>query len=232
MPNSSRTQLLYKQIFDLFPLQARNALYAKAEYRNYRRGEVVFRRDDEGSYMGGVMSGRLKATVSSREGKQMLVTLIEKGELFGEVSMFDDMPRAVDVVVESDCTLIIIHRDDLMPLLRAHPDAMIGVSRMLCHRIRMYIHTLELVALQSLAAKLGRFLLRLAREHGVEREDGSVVISPRLSQAEIGQQLACSRESVNKQLGIFTDLGLLALDGDEIILLNIDGLKQAIRPIS
>jgi CRP-like cAMP-binding protein len=181
--------------------------------------------------MGGVMSGRLKATVSSREGKQMLVTLIEKGELFGEVSMFDDLPRAVDVVVESDCTLIIIHRDALMPLLHAHPEAMIGVSRMLCHRIRMYIHTLELVALQGMTAKLGRFLLRLARDHGIER-DGAIVITPRLSQAEIGQQLACSRESVNKQLGVFADLGLLAVEGDEILLLNIDGLKQAIRPIS
>ena len=93
--------------------------------------------------------------------------------------------------------------------------------------MRLYLRTMELIALQNLPVRLGRYLLGLARDYGTEK-DGKVVITAKLSQAEIGQQLAASRESVNKQLHVFADQGLLSLDGNDIVLTDIEGLKQAI----
>jgi CRP/FNR family cyclic AMP-dependent transcriptional regulator len=230
MPLSPRKFLQYSQVFELLPLNMRNAIYAGAEYRDFRQGEYIFRVGDNGTFMAGLLSGRLRMGIRSLEGKEMLITMVERGELFGEMSILDDMPRAVDVIAETDCRLIIIKREDFLPALRASPDAMLGLIRITCYRMRLYLQIMELIALQSLPVRLGRYLLRLARDYGTE-EGGNIVITARLSQAEIGQQLASSRESINKQLHDFAAKGLLSLSGSTIVLNDIDGLKKAITYI-
>jgi len=227
MPLSSRKFLQYSQVLELFPLQQRNRIYAVAEYKDFRSDTPVFKKGEDGSFMAGVMSGRLRMSVHSKEGKEMLVTMVEKGELFGEMSVLDESPRAVDVISETDCTLMIIKRDDFIPILRESPDAMMGLLKLTCHRMRLYLQTMELVSLQSLPVRFARYLLRLARDYGTER-DGHIVISARLSQLDIAQQLACTRESINKQLSSFADKKLLALEGDDIVLLDVAGIRQAI----
>ncbi|MDR3450828.1 MAG: Crp/Fnr family transcriptional regulator [Alphaproteobacteria bacterium] len=227
MRASSRKFLQYGKIFELFPLALRNTIYAKAEYREIHPGDYVFRVGEEGPFMACLASGRLRMSVTSREGKELLITMVEKGELVGEMSILDDKPRAVDVMAETDCTLMIVKRDDFLPILRTCPDAMIALIRITCYRMRRYLHTMELIALQDLPVRLGRYLWRLALDYGVEK-DGEIVIAARLSQAEIGKQLAVSRESVNKQLHHFASLGLLSLKGTTITLHDVEGLKRAI----
>lgn len=226
MSTSPRKLLQYNDLFEQFPPQVRQAFYAKARPQPYKAGEYVFRNGDEGPYyMAAVMSGRLRMSVHSLEGKEMLITMVERGEIFGEMSVFDNSPRAVDVVAETDCTCLIIMRDDFIPLVSAYPDVLLGIMKMMCHRMRLYAHTLELIALQNLPGRFARYLLRLAKDYGVE-QDGKIRIQAGLSQADIGQQLATTRESINKQLKIFVTRGYIAVDGDVITLLDIPGLKE------
>jgi CRP/FNR family cyclic AMP-dependent transcriptional regulator len=227
MHSAPRKFLQYNQVFEHFPLNIRNAIYAKAEYKQFRPGDYVFKVGDDGQFMAGVMSGRLRMSMKSLEGKEMLITMVNRGELFGEMSILDEMPRAVDVIAETDCTLIVIKHDDFIPLLRASPDAMLALIRVTCYRMRRYLHVMELIALQSLPVRLGHYLLRLAHDYGTEK-DGKIVISANMSQATIGQHVAISRESVNKQLHDFAEKGLLSLSGSDIVLNDVEGLKKAI----
>ncbi len=230
MPLPARRLLQYKELFELFPVGVRNTVYSMAEPKTVRAGEYVFHNGDEGPfYMAAVMSGRLRMSVHSLEGKEMLITMVEPGEIFGEMSLLDNSHRAVDVIAEVDCTLLIIWQEDFMPVLTQHPPVMLSIMRMMCHRMRLYAHTLELIALQSLPAKFVRYLLRLSRDYGIEK-DGKIIIRANLSQAEMGNQLATSRESINKQLRIFITRGYIAMDGDDIVLLDIPALKKEILP--
>src|SRR6185437_8398882 len=115
----------------------------KAEYREFRKGEYVYKIDEDGQFMAGVASGRLRMSIKSLEGKEMLVTMINRGELFGEMSILDELPRAVDVQAETECRLIMIRRDDFLPLLRHCPDAMLGLIRITCFRMRRYLQIME-----------------------------------------------------------------------------------------
>jgi len=231
MSLSPRKFLQYSQALEAFPLNVRNAIYARSEYRDYKNGDYIFRSGDEGPYfMAGVMSGRLRMGVRSQEGKEMLFTMVEKGEVFGEMSVLDELPRAVDVMATTDTTLMIMKRDDLLPHLRTCPEAMLSLFRITCYRMRLYIHTMELLALQNVTKKLGRYLLRLGRDYGVEK-DGTLVISSHLSQADIGLQLGVSRESINKQLNTFAEQGFLRHSSDEIVLCDIEGLKRSIAAV-
>ncbi|MDX2027790.1 MAG: Crp/Fnr family transcriptional regulator [Alphaproteobacteria bacterium] len=225
--NTARKVLQYNHVLELFPLRLRNELYAKAKYQDFKQGSYIYRRRDEGTFMVGVMNGRLRLSLSSPEDKEILVTMIERGEMVGEMSVIDGLPRATDLIADSDSTLMVIQRDDFIPLLLSSPEAMLGMMRTDCHRRRRYINTIELMALQSAPLKVAGYLLRLARDYGVEK-DGGLHIDARLSQIDMARQLACSRESVNKQLAALVEKGLVSLDGDVVILNDIEGLRQVV----
>jgi len=213
-----------------FSLDLRNKIFAGAIYKDLKPNTYVMRQGEEGDFMACVMSGRLRMSITCREGREMLVTMVERGELFGEMSILDGQPRALDVITETECTLMIIKKDDFIPILRSSPDAMMGLLNMTCYRMRLYLKTLELVSLQNLPVRLGRYLIRLATDYGKEVE-GRLVISARLSQMDMAHQLACSRESINKQMSVFAEMNLLAMENENIILLDIEGLKRAIAPV-
>jgi len=231
MPLPSRKSLQYSQVLDCFPLAVRNAIYAKSEYRDLKKGDYIFRDGDEGPYfLGALMSGRMRVEIKSREGKAFLLTMIEKGELFGEMSVFDELPRAVDIVADVHSTVMIIKRDDFIPMVLTCPEAILNLFKIACRRKRVYVRRVELLALQNVKQKLGRHLLHLAQDYGKE-EGSSVVINARLSQADMGQQLGITRESVNKNLNAFAKKGLISYTNETITLLDVRGLKQCIRPV-
>jgi CRP-like cAMP-binding protein len=230
MPLGPRKFLQYSQVLDCFPPAVRKAIYAKAEYRTYKKGEYIFHDGEPGPYfLAGVMSGRLRVNIRSREGKTLIATMIEKGELFGEMSVFDDLPRAHDVVAETESTVMKIMATNFIPQMLACPDATLALFRIASRRKRHYVRMVELLALQNVKQKLGRHLLHLAQDYGTEK-NGAIVIKARLSQADIGSQLGITRESVNKNLNAFADLGLLAYKNETITLLDPKGLKEAIYP--
>ncbi len=230
MPLPPRSSLQYSKVLDCFPLQVRNAIYAKSEYRDYKKGDYVFRDGDEGPYfIGAVMSGRLRVEIKNREGGSILATLIEKGELFGEMSVFDGLPRAHDIVAEEPSTVMCIMGDDFIPQMLTCPEAILGLFKISCRRKRHYVRMVELLALQNVKQKLGRHLLHLAQDYGTT-ENGVVVINARLNQGDIGLQLGISRESVNKNMNAFAEQGLLTYSNETIRLLDVKGLKNAIYP--
>ena len=90
---------------------------------------------------------------------------------------------------------------------------------------------IELLAMQSAPIKVAGYLLRLARDYGAEK-NGDIHINANLSQIDMARQLACSRESVNKQLASLVEKGLVEFDSDVIVLKDIEGLKRVVTPLN
>jgi len=217
-------RLQYHDFFKLFPPQVRADLFNKAVYKSYNAGDAVYRRGDTDVFMGVVMSGRLRVSMTTTDGKGVLLGLVERGEVFGETALMDGLPRTADAHAEDETTLMIIKHEDFIPALMANPEAMFGIIKMLCHRLRLFIDTIDLIALQNLPMRLARYLLRLAGEYGTIDENGRIVIRAGLNQTAIGQQLATSRESINKQLKIFVTQGFITMHGEEITITNPEEL--------
>lgn len=218
-------RLRYHEFFSLFPAELRRVILSKAITKIYQPGQMVYQRGDTDAYMGVVVSGRLRMSMNASDGRGVLLGLVESDEVFGETTLLDGLPRTTDAYAEAETILMIIRSQDFLPALQTNPEAMFGVIRMLCHRLRLYVDTIDLIALQNLAQRLARLLLRLAGDYGQE-ENGLIVIKAKLNQLSLGQKLATSRESVNKQLKAFAAEGFIAVHGDEITLLNVQAIHN------
>jgi CRP-like cAMP-binding protein len=216
--------LQHNEFFGLFPSHVRTQLMNKAETRLYKAGKIIFKRGEEGPWMAAILAGRVRISLESHD-KKMLLSMFERGEIFGERALLDGLPRGADAFAEEDTTLLIIKRDEIVPLLHQYPDTMFSFIKILCNRLLRYTDTMELYTLESLPTRLASYLLFLASTHGQDI-DGKRVIRAGLNQSDLAQKLAASRESINRQLKAFETQGFIHLRGHEITLLEPTKLEQ------
>ena len=96
--------------------------------RRVQRGATIFSKGDPGTGLLGVVSGAVKVSVASAEGKDIVLNIFHEGEIFGEIALLDGRPRTADATAMADCELIIIERRDFVPFLQDHPDVTLKFS--------------------------------------------------------------------------------------------------------
>jgi len=199
---------------------------SKARLRRYPSGETIFQRDDPGDFMGVVCSGRVRIVLYSEDGKEVLLNLVEAGEVFGELAMLDGQQRSADALADGVCELLLFHRNDILPVLEQNPGIAVKFSMHLTRLLRLNNDRIEALVFMPLPARLAKILLHLAQRYGQTTSQG-VLISDDLNQSDYGQMIASSRESVNKQLRQWQLDGILECSKDGILIKDFPALMRA-----
>ena len=207
-----------------------DALAELTSERQVARDGVVVRRGDPDSSLLILVHGRLRAGAMSSDGREVTIGLMEPGAVLGEIALLDGRPRSMDVAAMLDSLLLQVDRASFLPFLRARPDLMLRLMSLLCDRLRRASAAFEDVALAPLPARLARLLLTLAGTHGVPSGTG-VRLRLRLSQRDIGAQVAATRERVNKQLRQWHEAGILAEEDGQLILRQPEALRALVDPL-
>ncbi len=125
--------------------------------------------------------------------------MLGPGETLGEMSPLDGESCSAYASAQEDCVLLVIERGQFLRMLRTNADLCLRLLAILTGRLRRSNAALEDIALLDLPARLGRLLLRLARDYGVPEGRGTR-IEVKLSQKDLSTPVGSSREKVNKQL--------------------------------
>ncbi len=221
-------RLVYNDWFGLFPYHIRTQLFNKAEARQTKAGKPIFQKGEDGPWLIAITSGRVRICLHTEDGREMLISMAERGEICGERAVFDGLPRSGDAIAEEDTAYLVFKREDLMPALYSYPDAMMYLVKILSVRLVRYMNTMELYAMQSLPVRLANFLIFFGQKYGKEI-DGKIVLPFNLSQTDLSRQIASSRESVNRQVKNFVTRGLISLGKEGIEILDISGLEAVCR---
>ena len=203
-----RDVLAATPLFRLLDTAELDALTSLVTEHRVRRDALVMRRGDAGSSLLILVHGRLRAGTTSADGREVTMGLIEPGGVLGEMALLDGQPRSLDVIAMADSLLLSVERSAFLPFLRARPDLTLRLMALLCSRLRQINTAFEDLALLPLPARLARLLLGLAEQHGTPVANG-VRLRIRLSQRDIGTQVAATRERVNKQLRHWHEAGVL-----------------------
>ena len=172
------------------------------------KGASIFGKGDPGASMMAVLAGRVRIGNVSPDGKEVTLNVIGQGEIFGEIALLDGKPRSADATALEDSVLMVIERRHFMPFLLRHEDLVERLLIVLCDRLRRTSLALEEIALFDLPVRLARLLVKLAADYGRPVEGGTR-IDLKLSQRDLATLVASTRESVNKQLRLWTRDGVL-----------------------
>ncbi|MBV8537957.1 MAG: Crp/Fnr family transcriptional regulator [Alphaproteobacteria bacterium] len=180
-----------------------------ARFERYRAMEKIFRKGDPPYGLLAVLKGRVKLSSRSADGKEILFDILESGRIFGEVALLDGKPRAHDATALEDSLLLVLRRQDLLPVLYAQPQLCVHIMTELCGRLRRTDELVEDMHFLGLSSRFGKRLLRLAERFGRPDRHGRVRIDLALTQQELAGLVGMTRESINKQIGRWRKSGIL-----------------------
>lgn len=201
------------------------ALAERLRRRTFRRNEVIFHRGDPGGVLYLIREGKVKIHLPSEEGDETVLALLGAGSCFGEIAALDGGPRSATVTAAEPAETFALYRDDLLGFVTGHPDVALALLGTLAARLRRTNEWLEDAYFLDLDQRLARRLDELATEQGHEVADGIEVAFP-LTQTDLAGMLGATRVTINRQLGIYQDAGILRLGKGAFTVTNLPALRR------
>ena len=215
-------------LFSGLSADERAEITGRAHIRSLAAGETVFATGAAGDQMMALLSGTIRISVSSVDGRELLLAIIQPGEVFGELTVLDGKERSADAIAETPCTLAILHRHDVLSFFERNPSAWPKLVDVLCQRLRRTNVVFADVALLQLPVRLAKAMLRL-----LDLQTGSAPPQPamiRFSQRELANMVGGTRESVNRCLRSWHRDGIVQMTEGSIIVVNRPALENMAEP--
>lgn len=202
-----------------------DALIRYARVERYRAGREIFAKGSPGQSLMGVLRGSGKISSLSDSGKEIVFTIFNAGEIFGEIAVLDGDERSADATAMTDCELLVVNRRDLLPVLGNRADLCMILLKILCRRLRLTTQQVEDVMFRHLESRVAKALVHLAETVGLHGVRGPSV-EIHVCQRELGNMAGGSRESVNKHLQIWHRQGLIDLSKGSIMIRDVEAIKR------
>jgi CRP/FNR family transcriptional regulator, cyclic AMP receptor protein len=219
IPVNKLTVLRRHPIFCDLDSKAFEQLGRYAKHATLKRGATIFSKGDPGNSLVAVISGTVKISISSADGRSAILNLIGPGEVFGEVAVLDGQARTADAIANTNCEIFVIDRREFLPFVRSQPALAMKIIELLCTRLRWTSDQVEEVILQDLPGRLASALIRLTERHQTKGERTIAV-----TQQEISEMVGMTRESINKQLRSWAARNWVRLEHGAIVVLDRQAL--------
>src|SRR6218665_455947 len=225
-----RRPVSYSQLLAQLPMfeplsgEELDQLSGLLQQRRYAKGGVSFHEGDVGTALFIVRKGEVVIRLSSAEGREVILSILSRGESFGELALLDGEPRSTDAVAREETHLLSLHQEDFRRFLSERPQVAMRLLAVLSRMVRRITQHVHDAAFLEGRARLARVLLELARSQGQQGAEG--ILLPKRTQADLANQCGVTRESANKWLRHYVQEGLLSYENGQITLLDVERLRQ------
>jgi CRP-like cAMP-binding protein len=219
--------LKHCDLFERLPSEELRGLEAASLFRRFAARTPVYLPSDRAGAVLLLVSGRVKICHFTPEGKQLILALIEPGELFGELALFEGAARGELAETVEASSLVALPREALVRLLERHAALSLGVTRLVGLRRQRIEQRLKNLLFQPLRNRLIHLLVELADRYGRPTPEG-LLIDVRLSHQDLAGIVGSSRESVTLGLGELVAEGLLRRRGRRLVVVDPKALVAAV----
>ncbi len=203
------------------PLRA--DILSRATVRRLSDGALLTCRGEAAEEWVGVALGAVRISSVSLAGKQIALTYVEPGTWFGDIALFDGLPRTHDAYTHGNTTLLVVRKPDFRALLHSHTELYEALLRLNCRRLRLMFNVVEDLNTLPLASRLAKQILLLARSYGVQQGE-EIRIGLQLAQEDLAQLLGASRQRVNQELKSFERDGAVRVEPTRLVVLSKEKL--------
>jgi len=217
--DSGRAVLAQCGLFRRLSDTEREALFARARTQRYAANESIFLMGAPGDSMVAVLSGTIRISVPSPDGKEIVLAILGPGEICGEIALLDGKERTADAKAATACSVVVLERRDVLAFFAQYPDAWTKLVDVLCERLRTADQQMAEFALSPVPVRLAKALLRLATADG-QTVNGKAAERVHLTQRELGNVIGATRESVNKYLRAWQRKGCVRIADRMIVITN------------
>lgn len=228
MQNNRSALLASHYMFKDLPPELIDRIARLSVTKKIRAGETLFFKNDDGDALYGILDGRIRISTGTAGGQELVLNIIEKDEIFGEIALLDGKPRTADAIAIIGCELMVIHRRDVRQLIEQETALAIHFLELAGERLRWLSDRIEDAAFLDVAARLAKQLLHMAEISGEQTPEG-IIVKLQPSQAELGQMLGTSRISISKHLRRWRDRDWVTLKRGMVLIKDRESLQNIIE---
>lgn len=217
----SLTVLRSLPVFEMLDDECLGPLGRVATLRKIPRHTIVLHAGDRTDNIYFVLSGALKVQVSDVEGREVILSMLGPGELFGEMGVLDDHPRSATVLTVEQSDVVVMGKADFKQCLLDNPDVSLFIMRNLTRRLRLADRNIESLALLDVYGRVARLLLEAA-----EVVDGRRVVTRKFSKQDIAKMVGASREMVSRVMRDLMAQGFVREQGGQLILIDLAAFRR------
>ncbi len=195
--------------------------------REFSRGEVVYLPSDMSDSVLLLARGRVRIYHVTSEGKQAILSFIEPGEMFGELSLFNPDRRDEYAEAAGQSLVVLMPRDTIYSLMTRHPQISYSLTKLYGLRLRRIERRLKSLLYRSSRDRLVHLLLELAEKYGQQTNNG-LMIDLRISHQEMASTIGATRETVTITLGELQSEGLIEVHRRRVYLQQVDRLSGSV----
>ena len=187
--------------------------------RDYESGEFIFLEDSEGEQCFFVVQGSVKVTRLSKDGREVILAMLNEGEFFGEMALLDGESRSANVIALEQTEVLTLNRDDFLVVLHDYPQIAIQLLKEMAHRLRKSDRQIASLSLSDAEKRIALCILRFADEQGIIRR-GQVNIPRVPIQQDIANMAGTSRETVSRAINLLEKEQYIKRKGRELLILD------------
>jgi len=195
--------------------------------RTYAKHDFIVREGDPGHTFFILVKGSVSVCRIMPDGREMILAILKEGDFFGEMAMFDSSLRSASIKTLTPVEVGAIRYADFLVLLDANPRIGRSLVIALSERLRAANALIAATTSQDIRARLASLLLNLSVQFG-ERVDNGTRISLRLTNQEMANMIATTRETVNRTLNRFWDEKLVDMRAAHVIIVDPDRLRALV----
>ncbi|MGU9859222.1 Crp/Fnr family transcriptional regulator [Pseudomonas sp. LF245] len=217
-------QLATGQWFSHLPAPFQTSLLAHARLRQLSAGQYLFKRGDPPCGLYAVLEGSLRISAVNEHGKEAVLSLVEPPFWFGEICLFDGLPRTHDACAVGPCTLLQVPQQALLKSLDENPRYWRDLALLMSQKLRLSFIGLKQLRLMPASVRLAHRLLMIIDGHGDIEPARRIV---QLPQEDLAAMLSLSRQTTNALLKDLQAQGIVRLGYGEIEILDAGRLREA-----
>ena len=187
--------------------------------KHFENGNYIFLEDSEGEQCFFVLEGSVKVTRLSKDGREVILAMLNEGDFFGEMSLLDGESRSANVIALEKTKVLTLDRNDFIEVVNDYPQIAVQLLKELARRLRKSDRQIASLSLSDAEKRIALCIIRFADEQGVI-QNGKVSIPKAPIQQDIANMAGTSRETVSRALGLLEKEDLIERNGRELIILD------------
>ncbi|HHY79824.1 Crp/Fnr family transcriptional regulator [Thermoanaerobacter thermohydrosulfuricus] len=191
----------------------------------FKKGSIIFMEGEKGEAIYFVKSGKVKISKTSSIGKEYIIKIMEKGDVFAESILFvgGEYPATAEAIEDSE--VIMLKNKDIENLILKNTEIALSIIKLMAKRLKNVSYIIENLALRDSIGRTASVLLTFAKERGVNVKEG-ILLNLNLNRQDLANIIGISRETVTRVLSQMDKEGIIKLNRNKVIIKDIERLRE------
>lgn len=193
--------------------------------KRYKKKDMIFLPGEKGDKVYMLKAGVVKISKYPEGGKEIIMGMVNPGEIFGEMALVSDTTREYVAEAMMDSYVCIATREDFLKYLHRYPEMSMQITKIIGLKFKSLGQKVEELVFKNVYQRLALLILNLLEVYGYEKK-GRYYLYVKLTHYDVASLIGSTRETTTACLNEFKRQGLIDFDGRRIVILDSDGLKK------